>query len=129
MLVYTYNYDTTHDPAMPMVEVKIGTVNTPPTLLLTALIDSGSDGTIIPLNDLKRIGARKYQKKWMRTITGQRAQIDLYRISLQIADQPPVRLAVAGDPQLSEAIVGRDLLNQLVVKLDGPALAVEIFST
>lgn len=26
MLVYTYNYDTTHDPAMPMVEVKIGTV-------------------------------------------------------------------------------------------------------
>jgi predicted aspartyl protease len=129
MLVYTYNYETAHDPAMPMVEVRIGAVNTSPTLILTALIDSGSDGTIIPLNDLKRIGARKYQKKWMRTITGQRAQIDLYRISLQIADQPPVRLAVAGDPQLSEAIVGRDLLNQLVVKLDGPALAVEIFPT
>lgn len=100
MLVYTYNYDTTHDPAMPMVEVRIGVVNTPPTLMLTALIDSGSDGTIIPLNELKRIGARKYQKKWMRTITGQRAQIDLYRISLQIAGMSPVRLAVARDPQL-----------------------------
>lgn len=58
MLVYTYNYETTHDPAIPMVEVRIGAVSTPPTLILTALIDSGSDGTIIPLNELKRIGAR-----------------------------------------------------------------------
>lgn len=63
----------------------------------------------------------------MRTITGQRAQVDLYLISLQVGTLQPVRLAVAGDAQLNEAIVGRDLLNQLVVKLDGPAMAVEIF--
>jgi predicted aspartyl protease len=81
------------------------------------------------LSDLKQIGARKYQKKWMRTITGQRAQIDLYLISVQIGGIQRVRLAVAGDPQLNEAIVGRDLLNQLVVKLDGPAMAVEIFES
>ena len=127
MLVYTYEYDTAHDPAMPVVEVRIGAVNTPPTLRLTALIDSGSDGTIIPLPELKRIAARKYQKKWMRTITGQRAQVDLYLVSLQVGALQPVRLAVAGDAQVNEAIVGCDLLNQLVVKLDGPALAVEVF--
>lgn len=68
MLVYTYEYDTAHDPAMPVVEVRIGPVNTIPTLRLNALIDSGSDGTIIPLPELKRIAARKYQKKWMRTL-------------------------------------------------------------
>jgi len=127
MLVYTYEYETAYDPAMPMVEVRIGAVNTLPTLRLTALIDSGSDGTIIPLTELKRIAARKYQKKWMRTIIGQRAQVDLYLISLQVGARQPVRLAVAGDAQLNEAIVGRDLLNQLVVKLDGPAMAVEVF--
>ncbi|MCX6048300.1 MAG: retroviral-like aspartic protease family protein [Chloroflexi bacterium] len=126
MLVYINDYDTTYNPAMPIVEIKIGTVATLPTLDLKALVDSGSDGTIIPLTYLKQIGARKYQKKWIRTITGQRAQIDLYLISIQIGTTQRARLAVAGDPQLDEAIIGRDLLNQFVVTLDGLASAVLI---
>ncbi|MEZ4620264.1 MAG: hypothetical protein R2867_32810 [Caldilineaceae bacterium] len=127
MLVYTYDYESTYDPAMPIIEINIGAVGASPMLMINALIDSGADGTIIPLHVLKQIGARKYQKKWLRTITGQRVQIDLYLIVVQLGGMQPVRLAVAGDPQLNEAVVGRDLLNQLVVKLDGPAMAVEVF--
>ena len=126
MLVYNYDYDTTYNPAMPIIEIKVGNIATLPTLVLKALVDSGSDGTIIPLPYLKQIGARKYQKKWMRTITGQRAQIGLYLISIQIGIAQRARLAVAGDPQLEEAIIGRDLLNQFVVTLDGLASAILI---
>ncbi len=126
MLVYSYDYDKTYNPSMPIIEISIGSVATLPTLALKALVDSGSDGTIIPLIYLKQIHARKYQKKWMRTVTGQRTQIDLYLISIQIGMAQRARLAVAGDPQLEEAIIGRDLLNQFIVTLDGLASAVLI---
>ncbi|MEZ4706549.1 MAG: retroviral-like aspartic protease family protein [Caldilineaceae bacterium] len=128
MLVDTFDYLTDYDPAMPIIEVMIGAAGTAPMLRVNALVDSGADGSILPLQQLKQIDARKYQKKWMRTVTGQRAQVDMYLVTVQIGRLQPVRLAVAGDPQLDEAIIGRDLLNQLVVRLDGPAMVVEIFA-
>lgn len=128
MLVYTYEYDTNYVPAMPVVEIAISSVSKSYISTIRALIDSGSDGTIIPLSDLKRIGARKYQKQWMRTITGQRAQVDLYLITVQLGPLQRARVAVAGDPKLNEAIIGRDLLNQLCIKLDGLATVVEILA-
>ena len=77
MIVHTYEYDISYIPAMPVVELVVGKASSVPVLSLKALVDSGSDGTIIPLEHLKQIGARKFQKRWMRTITGQRAQVDL----------------------------------------------------
>lgn len=126
MIVHTYEYDISYIPAMPVVELVVGKASSVPVLSLKALVDSGSDGTIIPLEHLKQIGARKFQKRWMRTITGQRAQVDLYLISIQIGSFQRDKLAVAGDPQLNEAIIGRDVLNHLIVTLDGLANAVTI---
>lgn len=128
MLVDTFDYLTDYDPAMPIIEVLIGAVGTVPLLCVKSLVDSGADGTILPLPQLKQIGARKYQKQWMRTATGQRAQVDMYLVAVQIGGLPSIRLAVAGNPQLTEAVVGRDLLNQFVVHLDGPAMVVELFA-
>ncbi len=128
MLIDIFDYLTDYDPAMPTVEVIIGATGTAPTVRIKALVDSGADGTILPLQQLKQIDARKYQKKWMRTVTGQRAQVDMYLVAMQIGGLPPIRLAVAGDPQLNEAIVGRDWLNRFVVRLDGPAMVVQLFA-
>lgn len=119
MIVHTYEYDISYIPAMPVVELVVGKASSAPVLSLKALVDSGSDGTI-PLEHLKQIGVLKFQKTPMRTITGQRAQVDLYLISIQIGSFQRDKLAVAGDPQLNEAD-HQDVLNHLIVTLDGLA--------
>jgi hypothetical protein len=41
--VYTYDYDATYHPAMPVVDIEIGRATAETSLTLTALVDSGAD--------------------------------------------------------------------------------------
>jgi hypothetical protein len=52
--------------------------------------------------------------------------VDLYLISKQLGPLTQEHLEVVGDTQNDEVIVGRDVLNHLAVKLDGPGNSVEI---
>lgn len=62
----------------------------------------------------------------MRTVTGARSVIDLYAISLQFGPFEFHSRIVAGGLQPDEIIIGRDILNQFIVTLNGLANAVEI---
>lgn len=125
-MIYAYDYDSSFVSSMPVVEIKIGKPLTDPTLKLNALIDSGADGVIIPLLYLRQIQARKERTIWMRTVTGTRSVIDLYYISLQFGPFEFRNRLVAGGLQPNEVIIGRDILNQFIVTLNGLASVVEI---
>lgn len=125
-MVYSFDYDTNYIPAMPTIEIRIGRALRNPTLELTALVDSGADGTIIPVSHLKRLQARKAGKTWMTGTTGERAQVDLYQVSLQFGPYRQGRLEVVGDTRNDEVILGRDVLNHLIVTLNGLAHVVEV---
>lgn len=64
----------------------------------------------------------------MRGITGIAYPVDLYLITVQIGSHniPAIRAIVATSD--GETIIGRDVLNQLVVTLNGPANVTEIVS-
>ncbi len=125
-MIHTYDYDTSFLPAMPVIEIKIGRSLTPPTLKLMAVIDSGADGVIIPLCHLRQIRARQERTAWMRTVTGARSVIDLYSISLQFGPFGFRDLIVASGLPPNEIIIGRDILNQFIVTLNGLASVLEI---
>ena len=95
-------------------------------LALKALVDSGTDATIIPINFLQKIRARRSRKMWMRGTAGGRVLVDLYQISLQLGPFAQTLLEVVGSTQNEEVIVGRDVLNHLTVTLNGPANSVEV---
>ncbi len=124
--IYTYEYNSDYNPAMPIVEIEIGRGLANPSLNLKALVDSGADATIIPTDYLQEIGARRSRKMWMRGTAGGRVLVDLYQISLQLGPLAQTLLEVVGDTQNSEVIVGRDVLNDLTVTLNGPGSSVEI---
>jgi hypothetical protein len=125
-MIYTYDYDASYLPAAPVIEIRIGRALSTPSLALTALIDTGADGLVIPLTRLRQIRARKERKAWLRTVTGFRAPVDIYSISLQFGPFAFQDVAVAGGSQPTEVIIGRDILNQFIVTLNGLASAVEI---
>lgn len=125
-MIYTYDYDSDFTPSMPVVAIQVGRSLTPPTLRLTALIDSGADSVIIPLLYLRQIRARKERTVWMRTVTGERSVVDMYMISLQFGPFAFRERLVVGGLQPMEIIMGRDILNQFIVTLNGLASMVEI---
>ena len=123
-MVYTYEYDLAYIPAMPVVTVKIGTPDAATSLTLPALVDSGADATMIPIRHLKQVNAIKRRQVFIRSVSGRRAGAHLYTISIQFAHYERQRINVVGNQDTDETIIGRDILNHLVVTLDGLANAV-----
>lgn len=124
--IYTYQYDGDYNPAMPVVDIEIGRAMDAASLALKALVDSGADATIIPINSLQEIRARRSRKMWLRGTAGGRILVDLYQISLRLGPFSQALLEVVGSAQNDEVIVGRDVLNHLKVILDGPASSTEV---
>ncbi len=75
---------------------------------------------------LRAIGARRRKSIWMHTPGGSRRLVDLYYISLQVAAHERHLLPVVGGLDAEEAILGRDVLNHLIVTLNGLASVTEI---
>jgi predicted aspartyl protease len=92
----------------------------------TAILDSGADATIIPIQYLHQVQARKIGRAQLRTTVGAPIQVDLYIVSLSISDFFQRYVEVIADTSNQEIIMGRDVLNQLIVTLNGLAAVVEI---
>ncbi|MFN8491887.1 MAG: hypothetical protein U0350_30075 [Caldilineaceae bacterium] len=94
--MYTYDYAFSFSPAMPVVAVEMTNIEGKRAPLeLTAMLDSGSGGTMVPLAQLRTIKAHRAGQVIMRSITGERSIVDIYEVALRIGPHffPYVRVA------------------------------------
>lgn len=126
MNVHSFSYNTAYPgPPFPVVELVIaGTHNAPRETL--ALIDSGADATLIPLSILNAVGARKIDSRWARNISGIRYRVSMFTVDLSIGSYSFPNTEVIANVQTDEVVVGRDVLNQLILLLNGLAQVVEV---
>lgn len=94
-------------------------------LTLQAIVDSGADGTLIPNQFLKKLNLRSTRKAQMRGVSGYAYPVDLYLVSLQIATLSLYGVWVVSDKQ-NQIIMGRNVLNQMRIHLDGLSQVIEI---
>jgi len=81
---------------------------------------------MLPIQVLRSVGARYVQTRYVRGVTETRQVADTFLAVIKIGPHTiPIPEAVAV-VRGEEAILGRDVLNQMVITLDGPALALEI---
>ena len=127
-MIYTYPYDSAyHGPAIPVMEITISAPdNTERKTVLRALVDSGADGTMIPVSHLQRLGAKIVDRRWMRGSDNIAHPVDIYAVMLEAGPLGQMIVEVTGNRFGNETIVGRDLLNQMVVTLNGLANVVEL---
>lgn len=123
---YSHDYSNRYHPSNPVIEILVGPALRSPQLALTAIVDSGADATIVPFHYLRQIQARRSKTLWLRGITSERTLVDLYKVSLRFGSYHRTQVEVVADTQGDETIVGRDLLNQFIVTLNGLASVVEI---
>ncbi|NJN83704.1 MAG: hypothetical protein HC802_16475 [Caldilineaceae bacterium] len=116
MLIYTYS--NLYDPAMPVLDVSISGRSDSVGVTLTAVVDSGADATMIPASILQDVAVRSSETRWLRGVAGGRYRVSLYPVYIVVGDFGAY-IPVVGDPVGNEVILGRDVLNQLRVTLDG----------
>lgn len=122
-----FRYSDQYNPAAPVVGVTfISAAEQERIGPLLAMLDSGADGSIVPMPYLEKIQAPPTVEMVMRSQWGERRRVLLYLVDVQIGDVLLNGLEVVGDEESDEIVLGRDILNRLRVFLDGPEKISEI---
>ncbi len=98
-----------------------------------ALFDTGSDFTLVPLSDLLRMDAPEAQSAFLRGLWSEQRPVTVYLVDLHLENRvlPDVEVVGIEDEsseteEESEIILGRNVLNRLILLLDGPSEYAEI---
>jgi predicted aspartyl protease len=127
MLVYSYPYNQQdYEPPAPVAEIAVSGPSANLPVTITALLDSGADATMLPLNVLNDAEALFLQTSQMRGVTGHSLVVDLYLVTIEIGRQRIPGIQAIAMRHDNEAVLGRDVLNQLEVMLNGLAYVTEI---
>lgn len=127
-ILYTHDYNRQdYDPPMPVLALGLSRAGrTEAAVTIEAIVDSGSDGTLIPLDILEEAGAQYVDSAYVRGITGHREEVELYLITVHIGGHSVHAVRAAALPASEEAILGRNVLNQLNITLNGAAGVTEV---
>ncbi len=113
-------YNTNYQPPIPTLDVRLySSISDKFTGSFPAILDTGSDATLIPLTHLRTIGAEETSPGWMVGITGDRQPVSLYFVDVYLGQLAFPGIRVIGDRTANEIILGRDVLNKLSLFLDG----------
>jgi len=116
-LKYSYDYY----PPAPVIDVTfITAAEYLRTQSFVALVDSGADATIVPIRYLDEIHAPPTVEMIARSQWGERRRVMLYLVDVSVGDVTLPGIEVIGDEFVDEVVLGRDVLNKLVVVLNGP---------
>jgi predicted aspartyl protease len=98
----------------------------PGTPQLVAVIDTGADGTLVPTSFLEAVEAIGVGDAVLRSVLGEIREVHLFEVDLRCGDAVLPGVLVAGDESGTEILLGRNVLNKLILLLDGHSLSTEL---
>lgn len=118
----SFPYDSSYNPAAPVLSIGLGPSGEEAARLeLVAFVDTGADVTMIPTAILVDAGCRYSEKARLRGVVGEPVTVNLHLAAVHVANQVVHGVSVIARKGSNEAILGRDVLNQLDLRLIGPA--------
>ncbi|WP_420644730.1 aspartyl protease family protein [Candidatus Leptofilum sp.] len=122
-----FEYDRSYLPPAPVVTLTVhGYSDDVQPATIQAMVDSGADGTMLPTAVLTQIEASYVDSVRMSGVTGTVERRDRYRVRLQIGDIVIKGIDAIAIKSENEGLIGRDVLNQLIVTLNGLAAELTI---
>jgi predicted aspartyl protease len=116
-------YDPQRTPPAPILPIRLGRPGTNPNVLLVALVDTGADATVIPSALALRLDLPVLADVAVAGPGGLSQRAMVYAAVVEVGgSQWPIQVLALG----GEALAGRDLLNQWIATLRGPAQILEI---
>jgi predicted aspartyl protease len=124
-----YPYDIVYEPPFPAGPVVLrNSEEGLRTEKVQALLDTGSDGSLVPIAYLEEILAPPMTDTHIRSHWGEWRPAQLFEVDLELGSLKLPGIFVVGDEQGTEIVLGRNVLNKLRVLLDGPAGQTDIRS-
>ena len=122
-----YGFDEALDPPAPLLPVRVsGVEQDAPGVLLPMLVDTGADCTLVPTRIARALGLPRIDELDVQGITGARRAVTVYAARVHVgAWRSLARVVAYGEA----ALLGRDILNQLVLRIDGPARMIAIMQS
>ncbi len=91
--------------------------------MLPMLVDTGADCTLVPTRIVRRLGLPQIDVVTLSGVGGVKQRATVHAASVELGElRVTARIIAFAD----EAILGRDVLNQGVVTLDGPSLTISL---
>lgn len=113
---HPFPYDSRRSPPAPVLPVRVGAPGKETATALLALVDSGADLTVLPYGVPAALGLPAVARLTVRGVVGS-AQATVYAAAVEVAGRQRIVEVVALG---AEALLGRNVLNVLVLTLDGP---------
>jgi predicted aspartyl protease len=122
-----FPYDLGYFPSAPSVEIQLGVLDEAFRVgPLRALVDTGADVTIVPQRSIRLLKVQVDDRKYLRTPWGERRVVDIHFLDMGIGDMRLPCVEIVADDLGDSVILGRNVLNKLVLMLDGPKQVLEI---
>ena len=117
-MLYTYDYDTSQNPSMPVIEVRLINPETGrQSDTFSAIIDSGADSSIIPEQYINAIGASPRRKVRMKGVMRVSSYVNSYLVGMEFGPFRLDAVKVLSPKNEKEALIGRDVRNRFIVTL------------
>ena len=123
----TFRYVATETPPAPFALVSVGRPDgTTRATDLPVKVDSGADRTVIPASLATELRLDEVERRQFEGLGGHRITMALVRVLLAIRSCPEVEVSAAANDGEPYILLGRDVLNNFRVVLDGPSGKMEI---
>lgn len=118
------DYSRDKFPPAPILPVRFSAPRQTPQMdPVPALVDTGGDFTLVPLSWLTKIDAPEVRSAYLRGLWSDQRQVTLYLVDVYLERTILPALEVIGVEDAEsdgEIILGRNVLNRLILLLDGP---------
>jgi predicted aspartyl protease len=118
-----YPYATRYAPAAPILPVRVGRPGALPAVLLSALVDTGADVSVLPRGLPARLGLPAVDRVVVAGVDGLRHPLPVYAVEVALNGY---RTAIRAVSLGATPLIGRDLLNRITVHLRGPEAILEV---
>lgn len=119
-------FDNSYDPPAPVLPVHVSGINRSGAgLLLHALVDTGADCSVIPARLVRTLRLPLVDKVSVKGFAGKAEPLAVHAVQMRVAGRRLLARVVAFG---TEPLLGRDILNQFELRLDGPSGVCQVAS-
>lgn len=116
-----FSYSQRKQPPRPECFIRVRNPGTSDSFVdnIAAFIDSGADMTAIPRSIIENLGNLPQNYVTVQDVHGHHQRRTTYVVDIEIADNLLSKIEVVAS-SLEKVVIGRDILNQYKVVLNGP---------
>ena len=116
----SHTYDSNYTPPFPVLPIILHNSKKELSVICQkAHLDTGADSTIIPHTLLDKIESEEIDINYIQSHWGERRQISVHSIDIEVDGEYLSAIEVVRDDAGKEILIGRNVLNRLIILLDG----------